>query len=155
VPDPSGRKDATGGVALLGKQIEVVPGEAAIVKQIFEWAAEGRGLHSIVDTLNREETTGTRGGRWAKGAVHRILHNERYLGKQIWGQRASERQPGTKKVVQRPVPREQWKILDRPDLRIISDELWARTHVTRAAVREAVAPKKNFARGKDARFHSP
>jgi site-specific DNA recombinase len=51
-------------------------------------------------------------------------------------------------------PRSEWRTEDRPDLRIISDELWERVQRTRAQVREAVAPKQNLARGKDARFHS-
>ena len=48
----------------------------------------------------------------------------------------------------------QFSLEERPDLRIVSDDLWERAQRTRAAVREAVAPKRNLARGKDARFHS-
>ncbi|PYR93544.1 MAG: hypothetical protein DMF84_09080 [Acidobacteria bacterium] len=155
VPDPSGKKDSSGGPALLGKRIEIDPDEASVIRRVFEWAADGVGVASIVERLNRERARPPRGARWAKGAVNRLLANERYLGKQIWGQRAWEREPGTMKKVARAVARDEWKSNERPDLRIISEELWKRAHATRAAVRQAVAPKRNLARGKDARFHSP
>lgn len=51
-------------------------------------------------------------------------------------------------------PRHEWKIVERSDLRIVSDELWARAQATRQQVREAVAPKRNLARGKSAKHHS-
>ena len=154
VPDPSGKKDDHGHPALLGKRIEVDPEEAAVIRRIFEWAANGAGLAAIVDRLNTEGIPGTAGKRWSKGAVVRILRNERYLGRQIWGQQSVEHEPGTGRRVMRDNPRSEWRIEERPDLRIISDDLWERVQRTRAEVRKLVAPKDNLARGKDARFHS-
>ena len=151
VPDPSGRKDAGGRLACiaLGTRIEKNPDEAEVIRRIFEWAAEGVGLTSIVERLNAEGIPGTGEKRWTKSPVSRILKNERYLGRQIWGQQSVEREPGTGRRIMRDNPRSEWKVEERPELRIISDELWARTQKTRAEVREAVAPKRNLARGKD------
>jgi hypothetical protein len=49
--------------------------------------------------------------------------------------------------------RHEWKVVERPDLRIITVELWARAQATRQQVREAVAPK-GLARGKSGKHHS-
>ena len=46
------------------------------------------------------------------------------------------------------------RVEERPELRIVSDELWNRVQQTRSEIRKALAPKQNLARGKDARFHS-
>jgi site-specific DNA recombinase len=147
VPDPSGKKDPNGGPALLGKRIEIDPSEADVIRQIFDWAATGVGAHTIVDRLNRAGIVSPRGKRWAKGAVLRLLQNERYLGRQIWGQRNWERKPGSASKVARPVPRHDWTVVERPDLRIISDELWSRVQETRDAIRKAVAQKSNLLAG--------
>ena len=56
--------------------------------------------------------------------------------------------------IKRDNSRSEWRIEERPELRIISDELWERVQKTRGEVRKLVAPKHNLARGKDARLHS-
>ena len=152
--DPSGAKDADGRPIVIGRRIQVNEEEAAVIRRIFEWAADGVGAASIVDRLNREGIPGTGGKRWNKTPVDRILRNERYLGRQIWGQRSVEREPSTGRKILRPRPRSEWKVIDRPELRIVSDDLWARTQATRQAIREAVAPKRNLARGRSGRHHS-
>jgi site-specific DNA recombinase len=113
------------------------------------------GAGTIVERLNREGIIGPRERRWAIGSVRRILQNERYRGKQIWGQQKWERKPGTSRKVARMVPREQWHVHERADLRIISDALWDRVQAVRTEIRRSVTPKRNLARGRDARFHSP
>jgi site-specific DNA recombinase len=139
----------------LGRGSKSIPLEANVVQRIFEWAADGAGLTRIVERLNAEGVPGSTGKRWSKNAVARILRNERFLGRQIWGQKSVEHEPGTGRRIMRENPRSEWRVEDRPDLRIISDELWEKAQQTRAQVPEAVAPKRNLARGKDARFHSP
>ena len=67
--DPSGRKDADGRPLLLGREIRVNEDEAKVIRQIFEWAAEGVGVASMVDRLNREGVPGTGGKRWSKTPV--------------------------------------------------------------------------------------
>jgi Recombinase len=114
VPDPSGKRDVDGTPTLLGKRIEIHPDEADEVRRIFAWAADGVGAGTIVERLNRERIIGPRERRWAIGSVGRILQNERYRGKQIWGQQKWERQPGTSRKVARMVPREQWHVHERP-----------------------------------------
>jgi site-specific DNA recombinase len=155
VLDPSGKRDPNGGPVLLGKRIEVDPSAAASICQIFEWAADGLGPLAIAQRLNADDWAKPPGGCWRKGAIQRVLQNERYRGLHIWGQRYWEREPGTGRKTERRRPRSEWRVVERPDLRIVSEDLWARVQTTRAAIREALGPKRNLARGKDARFHSP
>jgi site-specific DNA recombinase len=51
-------------------------------------------------------------------------------------------------------PRAEWVVQERPELRIVSDDLWERVQRTRTEVREAVAPKHNLGRGKSGKHHS-
>jgi DNA invertase Pin-like site-specific DNA recombinase len=153
VVDPSGRRDpATGGPALLGHRVEIDEGEALTVQRIFEWYAAGDGYSVIVGRLNRQGPPASRGGRWHLGAVKRILTNERYLGRHILGQVSVERRPGTKQKLARRVPRDRWKVQERPELRIVSDDLWASVRRRQADVRRAFGVKggQNLARGKTA-----
>jgi site-specific DNA recombinase len=152
--DPSGATDPDGRPVVIGRRIQVNADEASIINRIFEWAADGVGVGTIVDRLNREGIPGTAGKRWNQTPVKRILHNERYLGRQIYGQQAVEREPSTGRKIMRERPRSEWKIIERPEMRIVSDELWERTQATRKAVREAVAPKTALARGKSGKYHS-
>jgi len=99
---------------------------------------------------------GPRGRRWKHGVIKRILANERYTGKRIWGQRRFEREPGTKRRVVRSLPRDQWHVQDRPDLRIVDLDLWQRVQNRRAAIREVLAADgtQTLMRGRNAALHS-
>ena len=63
--DPSGAKDADGRPIVLGRRIQVNEEQASVIRRIFEWAAEGVGVASIVDRLNREGIPKTRGSAGA------------------------------------------------------------------------------------------
>jgi site-specific DNA recombinase len=156
VVDPSGRLDADGGPALLGKRVEIEPSEAAVVRRVFEWYAEGLGFDAIVQRLAEEGRPGPRGRPWRANALRTALGNERYRGLLIWGRKTTDRRPGTRQRVKRTVPREQWHIQERPELRIVSDELWGRVQARRADIREAfkLTADTHLVRGKNAAFHS-
>ena len=82
-------------------------------------------------------------------AIHRILTNERYCGKQIWGQTSCERRPGTNRVVQRPQPRDKWLVVDHPELRIVDEDLWQRVQDRRVAVSRSLnLTPQGLARGR-------
>src|SRR5207237_3276835 len=91
VADPSGRTEPGGHPAIAGYRTEIVEAEAAIVRSIFEWYAEGNGGDRITARLNAEAIKGPQGRRWKLSTVKRLLSNERYLGRMIWGQRTHER----------------------------------------------------------------
>lgn len=156
VLDPSGRIDGNGHIARIGRRLIVQDDEATIVRQIFEWYAAGIGVPTIVEKLSVAGVRGPRGKTWKFGAVRRMLENERFTGKQIWGQSRYERRPGSRLKVARPQPRSEWRILEQPELRIVSDELWAAVQA-RIAVVAAIAPRQpgtNLQRGGNASLHS-
>ncbi len=137
VYDPSGKSDANGPVTL-GKRLEIDETAAETIRQVFDEYAHGRTIPIIADRLTRAGVRSPRGGKWTKNTLTRILTNERYVGKQIWGQHTSVRRPGTNQLTCRPQPRDQWHVLDRPDLRIVSDDQWAAVTQRRAAQRRGL-----------------
>lgn len=113
--------------------IEIDPGKVPVVERIFrEWAA-GVSAQGIADRLNADLIPAPRGGRWIGTTIRHsaekgrgILHNDIYRGVRVWGRNATRKDRRTGRRVDRPQA-DPDKILRRsfPELRIISDELWA------------------------------
>lgn len=156
VPDPSGKADANGHPVLMGKRVEVLESQAAIIRDIFEMYAEGAGVQTVVIRLNKLGLKGPRGMRWREGTVRTLLRNEKYRGLLIWGKQTADRRPGTRQIVMRDVPRDQWHVQERPELRIVSEDLWTRVQVRRAEVRATFGLKdgRTLVRGRSAVLHS-
>ena len=53
-----------------------------------------------------------------------MLRRPRYAGKEVWNRSRFIKAPGTNKRLRRARPRNEWRIGDRPELRIVSAELW-------------------------------
>ena len=138
VYDPSGKYDANGPVTI-GKRVEIDQTAAETIRRVFDEYARGRTIPSIADRLTHDGVPSPRGGKWTKNTLTRILTNERYVGKQIWGQHTSVRRPGTNQLTCRPQPRDQWHVRDRSDLRIVTDDQWAAVTERRAALRRVAA----------------
>jgi site-specific DNA recombinase len=155
VPDPI-RPDAH-----VGYRIEIEPSEAAYVHQVFAWYAEGMTLPAIIAKLHEAGAAAPRGGGsrgdWRIGAVRRLLANQRYLGRLIWGRSRSERKPGTRAKVQRRVAPSEWQVAERPDLRIIDDALWERVQRRRQTLTHALSshrqPGRSLLRGRCGAIH--
>ena len=156
VPDPSGKRDDNGHPALLGKRLEIVDAHAHVIRDVFTWYADGVGAGEIAAKLNRAGVSGPTGKMWRDSAVRRLLGNERFLGKLIWGQTVHARRPGTRQKVVRPVPRDRWHVHEGPELRVVSDELWERVQRRRAEVREVfkLRDSQPLVRGKNAALYS-
>lgn len=153
--DPDGGRDQHGYPVRLGTKLEVHEHEAAVIRRIFELYASGIGVPTLIDTLTREGIRGVRGATWKAGAVRRLLANERYMGRQLFGKMKHERVPGTKQKVPRPRPRAEWRIIERPELRIISDELWAAVQARRAQVADVGRQHgRTLMRGRNAALYS-
>jgi DNA invertase Pin-like site-specific DNA recombinase len=156
VPNPDG-KAKHGRAAMHGSRIEIAPDEARVIVQIYRWFAEGMGVRRITELLNRGKMIGPRGAMWKHGAVRRVLENEKYTGQLIWGQRRHVRKPGSKARLARMLPRHQWHILDRPDLRIVEQELWRSVQQRHAEVRATLPTigTRRLMRGRNAALYSP
>jgi site-specific DNA recombinase len=115
----------------------VEEGEAHIVRRIFDMCAQGRGMHSIASTFNREGLPSPKsdkrpGARWTSATVCKILNSRSYIGEEIcW---KTKRGKSQRDFVR---PESEWVRLPR-GVRpmIISEELWEacqRNIQTRAA----------------------
>ena len=105
--------------------------EAEIVKEIFRlYSQEGYGAAKIADIINERKIRTKRGCKWSSVAICRILTNELYTGKIINGkQEVSDFLTGKR----REKDRESWIITERPELKIIDEETFAKTQEVLAA----------------------
>lgn len=101
----------------------VNPAEAPTVARIFELAAGGFGCQRIAATLHEEGHPTPRGAWWSASTVRDALRCELYRGVVVWNKTAKRDAWGRQH--QRPRPADDWIRVERPELRIISDELWA------------------------------
>ncbi len=128
-----------------GVKLEVDKTEAAIVYRIFDMSADGKSLKTIAHTLNAEHVSpprpraGKQFGTWCPTAVREMLYRDLYRGVVIWNRSRFERSPETRKRVRRAKPESEWRRLERPDLRIVPDELWKKVHARLAWVKQEYA----------------
>lgn len=129
VPDPNRAGEK------IGCRIEIEPTEAETVRLIFQWFANGLTIPQIITRLQQRGAPPPSGpgaiGAWRTGAIRRILANPKYRGIQVWGRRRNERKPGCRAIVARPVAPSEWQTLERPDLRIVDEELWHQVETVR------------------------
>ena len=71
------RKDEDG-------KYEIVPEEAAVVREIFYMVLSGHGMTAIAETLNSREIPSPRGKKWTERTLRLILHNEAYVGDALY-----------------------------------------------------------------------
>jgi DNA invertase Pin-like site-specific DNA recombinase len=115
-----------------GKKLQVNKTEAALVRRIFEMSASGLSLNTIAKRLNREGVppppprADNRHVSWCPGTIQPMLRRETYLGRVTWNRTHYLKIPGSNKRVCRQRPRSEWFVMERPELRIITQKLWQR-----------------------------
>lgn len=67
--------------------LEPIPEEAAVVRQIFEWYAQGLGSHTIARKLNEMGIPSPRGSKWSPESMKKIRSNVHYIGMVRWNHR--------------------------------------------------------------------
>lgn len=129
----------------VGHRLEVVPEQAGIVREVYDrYGAAGESCQRIVSDLNVRLVPGPRSGHWVVSAVYGspakgsgILNNELYVGRYVWNRSRWVKDPDTRRRQRVERPREEWRVEQRPELRIVTDEQWTavRTRMdrTRAA----------------------
>lgn len=146
--DPT-RKGEHGEPALIGMRQVIDPEQAKIVLRIFIRYADGISQLQIAIMLNDEgvpppQSTRTKlKASWSKSAIEEILKNDRYRGKLIYGRTIERRDPETGKKERSDRPRSEWLEREDPDLRIISDELFARVQERRMIRAEKFGVKQS------------
>jgi len=121
-----------------GFRLEVDPEQADVVRWIFDRYAEGWSCQRIAADLNGRRVPGpgrrlNRRSTWSVSALYGtpeaasgILNNELYVGRYVWNRREWIRDPDKpKKRTPRMRPRDQWRVKERPDLRILDDAAWS------------------------------
>ena len=124
------RKDEYGRPLVTEVDREIDPEQAQWVVKIFQWFAEGHPPIWIAAKLNELGIPSPRGNTWARSAIYGdmkrstgLLNNELYIGKMLWNRREWVKgADGKRKPLMRTMS--EYVAVERPDLRIISDELW-------------------------------
>lgn len=117
--------------------LEIVPEEAALVRQMYRWVAEeGLSANRVVERLNEQGVRPRKGGHWAISSVVGILRNEMYAGVWYYNKYYScePLKPVTKGIYKRMLkssrrlrPRSEWlPVILPPELKVIERELWQR-----------------------------
>jgi site-specific DNA recombinase len=133
-----------------GVRLEIDEHEGAVVRRIFEMSAEGMSLKRIAASLNRDKLPSPRPraksvhATWAPTAIREMLRRELYTGHVIWNRSRFVKVPGTNKRVARPRPRSEWHVVERPDLRIICEELWTRVQDRQSRMQELYGGRKGL-----------
>lgn len=104
--------------------LEVIPEEAAVVKQIFEMYASGLGSVRICDRLDAEHVTPARGKKWSTNSIGSILSNVHYLGKVKWNQTQRGHRVEHGEIKRFKYTAEDYLIYDGKHTAIIDQELW-------------------------------
>ena len=108
-------------------EYKVNEAEAQIIREVFTRYAGGHGLKSIAKDLNRRGIASPRAGKrgtgsWAQGAMYPMLRRDRYRGVLIWGKEGTAYRGGT--LVRVSHGQKDWVTAEKPELRIIPEELW-------------------------------
>ncbi|TPJ78850.1 recombinase family protein [Mesorhizobium sp. B2-5-13] len=121
-------------------ELEVVEGEAEVVRRIFDAYSAGRTPRDLAGELNREGIAPPRGTRWNGSTINGnaqrgvgLLFNELYVGRIVWNKVRMVKNPDTGKRVSRPNPKDQWQTKEVPHLRIIDEEVWQKAQALKVA----------------------
>jgi site-specific DNA recombinase len=117
--------------------LEIVPEEALIVKQIYQWVdEEGLSAMKVLARLNeRQIPTKKQKPRWGKSSVLRVLHCETYTGVWYYNKGESYEPTGKEKLGYRKTakcrtrrrPRDEWIPVQLPkELQLLDRAQWER-----------------------------
>lgn len=108
--------------------LTVSPYEAKIINEIFNlYTTEGFGTTKIANILNERNIKTKLGNAWTQNSISRILTNSIYIGKIINGKEEIQDFLTSKRIKKNE---DEWLVTERPELRIISDELFNKAQQT-------------------------
>ena len=112
----------------------VLGAEAAVVREIFERAADGTTLRTVANDLNTRKVPSPGAGWkrearradgvWLISALHAMLHNPRYVGRLVWNRSTWVKDPDSGKRTRRERPSSEWTVADCPA--IVDARTWGR-----------------------------
>ena len=132
------RMDKKGRPRPEGYKMTIEPREAAVILRVFKEFVAGSSESRIVKRLNAEGVPGRRTSKkgWSPATVHRLLRNEKYVGRWIWNRTETRRDPKTGRRRQFPKPESEWFINEDQALRIVPQRLWERAQRRMESVRK-------------------
>jgi site-specific DNA recombinase len=141
-------------------ELEIVEEEADIVRQIFADYIAGNTPRRIAHDLNKRGVRPPRGRLWNGSTINGhaargggMILNDLYAGRIVWNKVRMIKDPVTRKRLSRPNPKDQYKIVEAPHLRIIDDKTFKAAQVIKSdrrhdaspsTVQKARAPKRVF-----------
>ncbi len=127
---------------------------------MFGGYADGRGMEKIAAQLNAHVFPSPRQAKghrapqnsiaagWDLSTVRVILGNELYRGRLVWNRSRWIQVPGSHRRRRILRPDSEWVVVDRPDLRIVDEELWQRVQARRARIRAYYDQPRQFGKGR-------
>lgn len=147
------RRDEFGRELVVEVDREIEPEQAKWVQQIFEWYVAGYSSKAIAKKLNEAGVESPRNHYWSPSAIHGepakgtgILNNELYIGRAVWNRREWVKTPEGKR---RPLDRnaDELVVSERPDLRIISEDLWKAKCARQKDTKQRMAKNESLRHG--------
>jgi len=130
--------------------LEINREQAEVIQRVFTEYAAGRSPRAIVKQLNAEGIPSPSGGAWRMSTVNGdgkrgngILRNQKYIGFLLWNRTHAIRNPDTGKRVFRINPPDEWIVIEKPEWRIISDELWDKAQARRKKYSRSTNPERS------------
>ncbi len=114
------------------KNVRIKPSEAEWVVRMAQWFVAGWSFTQIAAELERlkaPRNARAKNRAWSDTPVRNILKNPKY-GTGVWTRNKTttihmtDKKTQEKKTKQNPVPQEAWVTVERPDLCILTPELW-------------------------------
>ena len=129
VPVGETKYDKKGRLRADGFKAVIVTEEARVIIDVFTAFINGKAVNKIVKDLNEQSISTKKRlkGGWNISTVTRILKNEKYTGQYIWNKHTSKKDPLSGKRIQVERPKDEWVIQYKPEMQIISDEIWEKT----------------------------
>lgn len=131
---------------------DIDPDEAEVVIEIFRRYAAGQSPRAIVSDLNRRGIPGPRGGSWNASTINGnaergnwVIHNELYCGVLVFGRQTWVKDRRTGKPQARTADPQEILRTEVPNLRIISEALWAKVQDRYAE--NTLSPRTSSPRG--------
>ena len=147
------------GITLTTGEREIEPAEAAVVERVFREFVGGTSHKQIAKRLNQEGIKGPFAARWNPSTIYGnatrgtgILNNELYVGRLVWNRLRYIKNPDTGRRVSRLNPQSEWITKQVPELRIISDDLWAAAKRRQEATRRVLASSTSIVRARRPRY---
>jgi site-specific DNA recombinase len=118
----------------IGTEIGIDPGQAQVVRQVFDMWTSGNSISEITYWLNErkipppgvgiQRKNGRNRYTWIPNTIREILKNTKYVGQWTYNKRAWRRNPktGQRKAFIRD--KKEWVIKERPELAIVDKKTW-------------------------------